>query len=146
MLAPATRDGTAPLVEYFSPVVRQVLSESQQGLVDGLTASDHDVFQLGVNLLWGPLQAGRVLSHLETGHGYTTSVGSLAGGVVADTRCLGGGSGGGTGRLEDINSLLGAAPGNQQCYSLQAYMLDPSAMYRTPALIKALASSSETSF
>lgn len=78
-----------------------------------LTASDHDVLELGVNLLGGPLEAGRVLGHLETGYSDTTGVGSLSGGVVADTRCLGGGGGGSAGRLEYLDSLLGAAPTSQ---------------------------------
>jgi hypothetical protein len=38
----------------------------------------HDALELVVDLLAGPLDAGGVLSHLETGNGDTTGVGCLA--------------------------------------------------------------------
>ena len=48
---------------------------------------DHDLVELRVGLLEGPLGAARVLLHLQAGGGHATRVGSLAGGV-GDARRL----------------------------------------------------------
>jgi hypothetical protein len=47
------------------------------GLEAVLESSLHDALELVVDLLAGPLQTSRVLGHLETGDGDTTSIGSL---------------------------------------------------------------------
>lgn len=48
------------------------------GLETVLEAVLHDVLELLVDLLAGPLDALRILGHFETGDGDTTGVGSLA--------------------------------------------------------------------
>lgn len=68
-----------------------------------LEAVLHDLLELLVDLLGGPLQALRVLGHLKTGNGDTTSVGGLTR-SVPDGRALLLLSRG----LEDVNGLLGA--------------------------------------
>lgn len=65
----------------------------------------HNLLQAGVDLLAGPVDASRILSHLETRHSNTTSVGGLAGGVPDST----GAGVGVTVSLEDIDGLLGGA-------------------------------------
>lgn len=67
-----------------------------------LEAVLHDALQAGINLLGGPVDASRVLSHLKTRDSDTTSVGGLTGGVPDS---------GGTGvsltvGLEDIDGIL----------------------------------------
>jgi hypothetical protein len=65
----------------------------------------HDLHEAGVDLLAAPVDTGGVLGHLETGHGNTTGVGGLTGGVPDS-------SGAGVGvtvSLEDIDGLLGGA-------------------------------------
>lgn len=85
----------------------------------------HDALELLVNLLGSPVEALRVLSHLETGDGDTTSVGSLSGtvpdGLVLVLAAV---------SLEDLDGLLSAAhvgalsdelaSGSDQCLGLLA--------------------------
>ena len=75
------------------------------GVETVLEARVHDALEARVDLLGSPVDAGRVLGHLQTGDGDTTGVGGLAGGVPD-------GSAAGVGLavgLEDVDGLLGAA-------------------------------------
>lgn len=63
---------------------------------------DHDVLELLVNLLRGPLSSLRVLSHLQTRHSNTTTVGSLTRSVPDTLGVLE------TLALEHLNGLHGA--------------------------------------
>lgn len=69
-------------------------------LIGGGKDALHDTLELVVDLLHGPLETSRVLSHLETRDGNTTAVGGLSGsipdGVLAAASA----------RLEDVDGLL----------------------------------------
>ena len=69
-----------------------------------LEAVAHNILQARVDLLARPVDALRILRHLETGNGDTTGVGGLAWSVpdAVGLLLL-------AGRLEDVNGLLGAA-------------------------------------
>ena len=77
-----------------------ILLSSRETVVEAVL---HNLLKAGVNLLTGPVDTGRVLGHLETRDGNTTSVGGLTRGVPdgSGTRV------GITVGLEDIDSLLG---------------------------------------
>jgi len=68
-----------------------------------LEAVLHDLLQAAINLLSGPADTGRVLSHLQTGDSDTTSISGLTGSVPNGGAALASLTVG----LEDIDSLLG---------------------------------------
>jgi hypothetical protein len=73
-------------------------------LISSLEHTLHDTLELIVNLLHGPLQTSRVLSHLETRDGHTTAVGGLAGCVPDAVGSVTGAARG----LEYVDGFLGA--------------------------------------
>lgn len=79
-----------------------VLLSSAESVLEAVL---HNALEAVVHLFGGPAHAGGVLSHLQTGDGDTTSVGSLAWGVP-DSSSTGVGL---TVSLEDIDGVLGGA-------------------------------------
>ena len=83
-------------------------ADSMRGSEDAL----HDALELIIDLLHRPLEASRVLSHLETGDGNTTTVGGLSGRVPDGVLVAA------SARLEDVDGLLGAAHVGTLCDEL----------------------------